>query len=261
MTEIITNLNKRSGTVLLQQDSADGVIRVNENKHYRWLDFGTEYIQAAMYRADSHQLVLQYTQAMMLAHALKPRARRLLNLGAGCGTFERFHLANCPTTEITSIESDPNIVEISKRFFYLPPKHKVHIGTAEKYVRGEIETADIVLCDLHNGANTPDCIYSVEFYADILSSMATDGVLALNLLPSSEKELSKALKALRRVFKWQSLLDFENIGNIVIFASPLTPPNTSKLTEQANRFGEQCRIDFAEHVGRLRALPEAFPNI
>ena len=243
--------------VLFEQTQANGTLRVCENDTHRWLDFGTEFTQTVMHRALPARLELQYTQAMTLACALNPNAERLLNLGAGCGAFERFFTAYLPAIKIDSIESEAAIIRIAQDYFSLPSPHAIKQGIADSFVRNYNGTADIVLCDLHDGAKHPQCMTDPQFYQDLRNGMKNGAVLVINLLPQSERDLIDSLKALRSAFKWQYLLDWDNIGNVLLFAQAEQPTNKYQITQRAVQTEGLNTLDFSKFIDRLRLLPEA----
>lgn len=251
------HLDLTGGHVLFEQAQANGTLRICENDTHRWLDFGTEFTQTVMHRIHPARLELQYTQAMALALALNPNAQRLLNLGAGCGAFERFFSAYLPALEIDSVESEAAIIRIAHDYFALPSQSLVRQGIADSFVRSYSSTVDIVLCDLHDGENQPYCLTDPLFYQDLRKCMKADGVLVINLLPKTERDLTDCLKALRCAFKWQYLLDWHNIGNVLLFAQAEQPADKSQITERAMQIEGLNTLDFSIFIDRLRLLPEA----
>ena len=243
--------------VLFEQAQAAGTLRVCENDTHRWLDFGTAFTQTVMHRAFPARLELQYTQAMALALALNPNAERLLNLGAGCGTFERFFTAYLPAIEIDSVESEASVIRIAQDYFALPSEHIIQQDIADRFIQSYSDTVDIVLCDLHDGNKQPHCLTEPQFYQDLRRSMKKDGVLVINLLPKTERELVDTLKALRSAFQWQYLLDWDNIGNVLLFAQAEQPAKKSHIRERAMQIEGLNTLDFSTILQRLRLLPEA----
>lgn len=242
--------------VLLELPRDEGMLRVCENETHRWLDFGTPFTQSLMNRADSSRLELQYAPSMALAHAFNPNAQRLLNLGAGCGTFERFFAAHFPELQIESVETEPALISIAKEFFALPPQHEIQLGSAQTYLDNTDSIFDIVLCDLHNGDKNPSFMIDSDFYHELQRCMNNDGVLALNLLPTDEHDLMEVRLAVQRVFKWQYLLEFDEISNVMLFAFAQQPPKKAQIKEQAIQLEAASNIDFSALVDRLKLLPK-----
>lgn len=243
--------------ILLELPRDEGMLRVCENETHRWLDFGTPFTQSLMNRADPAHLELQYAPGMALAHAFAPNAQRLLNFGTGCGTFERFFAKHCPNLQIESVEAEPTLISIAKEYFDIPAEHEIHLSSAESYLDNASSTADIVLCDLHNGDENPSFMIDSSFYQEIQSCMNDGGVLALNLLPIDEHDLNEVRTAVHSVFKWQYLLEFDNISNVILFAFSEQPPKKDQIKQQATQFAALSNIDFSKMIDRLKFISQA----
>ena len=242
--------------VLLELSRADGMLRVCENETHRWLDFGTPFTQSLMNRANPSRLELQYAPGMALAHAFNPNAKHLLNFGAGCGTFERFFTTHFPELQIESVETESALIGIAKEYFALPPEHEIQLGSAESYLDNADSIADIVLCDLHNGDKNPSFMIDPSFYHQLKHRMSHDGVLALNLLPTDEFDLMEVRLAVQSVFKWQYLLEFDEISNVILFAFSQQPPKKAQLKSQAAALETASHIDTSDLIDRLKLLSQ-----
>lgn len=254
----IPSLEAQGSRILIQlTPECGGTLRVCENQTHRWMDFGTPFTQSLMSLADPASLELQYTKAMALTGAFSPNAQRLLNLGMGCGAFERFFCKYFPSIALESIESEKSIIGIAKEYFAVPSTPPVQLSNAEDAIQASCSQFDIVLCDLHNGSEHPSCLIDGYFYRSLDEHMTSDGVLAINLLPASEQELISVLQAVRSVFNWQYLLEFDNIGNVLIFAFKKQPAGKPEVISKAHDLGEKTRTDFSPFANQLKLLPVA----
>lgn len=242
--------------ILLELPRDEGMLRVCENETHRWLDFGTPFTQSLMNRTEPSRLELQYAPGMALAHAFNPNAQRLLNLGAGCGTFERFFAAHLPNLQIESVETESALISIAKEFFNLPPDHEIQLGSAESYLDNTDSIFDIVLCDLHNGDKNPSFMIDPSLYQELQRCISNDGVLALNLLPTDEHDLMEVRLAVQSTFKWQYLLEFDEISNVMLFAFAQQPPKKVQIKNQVAPLEAASNIDFSALVDRLKLLPQ-----
>ncbi len=242
--------------VLLELPRAEGMLRVCENDTHRWLDFGTPFTQSLMRKADPASLELEYAHGMALVQALNPNATRLLNFGAGCGTFERFFAKHFPEIKIESVETESALISIVKEFFNLPPQCKIQQGSAESYLDNTDSTFDIVLCDLHNGDKNPNFMIDPNYYHDLQRCMRADGVLALNLLPTDEHDLMEVRIAVQSAFKWQYFLEFDEISNVMLFAFSQQPPKKALVQKQATQLAAVSEVNIAAIISRLKLLPQ-----
>ncbi len=106
--------------LVFQQACDHYSIKVCENDVFRWLTLNSDIVQSLISLTQPDRVLLPYTHAMLLALVFKQEPLRLLNLGAGCGTFERFFFKNFPDTAITSVESNVDIINVSREYFHLP---------------------------------------------------------------------------------------------------------------------------------------------
>jgi len=229
---------------------------VCENETHRWLEFGTPFTQSLMCRADPARLELEYAPGMALAYAFNPEAKRLLNFGAGCGTFERFFAAHFLGLQIESVEAEPALINIAKEYFYLPPHQEIQLGSAQSYLDNVDSSADIVLCDLHNGDKNPSFLIDPSFYQEVKQCMNDGAVLALNLLPTDEHDLMEVRLAVQSVFKWQYLLQFNDISNVMLFAFPQQPLKKAEVRTNAALLSAVSEVNFEALADRLKILPQ-----
>jgi len=211
-----------------------------------------------MSRTDPARLELEYAPGMALAQAFNPNAKRLLNFGAGCGTFERFFAAHFPELQIESVEAEPALIDIAKEYFELPHNHEIHLASAQSYLDSADTRADIVLCDLHNGDENPSFLIDPSFYQDVRDCMNEGAVLALNLLPRDRHDLIEVQIAVQSVFERHYLLDFDNIGNVMLYAFDHQPIKREQIQQQADQLAVKSKQDFSALIRRLKLQPKQF---
>lgn len=192
-----------------------------------------------------------------MAFALCEQPHTLLNLGSGCGAFERFFGAVAPSLRITSVEANPTVARIAREFFKLPAQQPIEISRAEVFLSQHNSRSDLVFCDLHSGAGYPQVLAERSFYQLIHNNLNQQGTLALNLLPRDGEELSQMLAALRQVFRWQYLLEFDDIENIVIFATNTPLPQQPQLLSIAIRNMPCLATQYTAFSNSLQYLPAA----
>lgn len=248
-------LNPRDGR-LLHSGTADGqFIDIREFNNLRWMHFGGEAVQAVM-RLDEPALIVQPYNVAMLAGLLFPgHPHKLLNLGVGGGTFERFFRASMPDLSLTSVEARAAVIRLARRFFLVPEQLPVVNETAERFLRTDSGTYDVIFCDIYGDRQRPDCLVDSCFYADASRRLAVDGVLVVNLLPASEAELLEILLAIRQHFAWVCLLEFPDHRNVLLYVSTQQAPATAVLEARAASLSPALGVDLAGIPARLRRLP------
>ena len=254
MFEGLPHLSCSEENTIFQLKLEHQTVKVCENDTYRWLSMGGEYIQSIINLSDPSQVLLPYAQSMLLALTFTRKPRSILNLGSGCGTFERFFIKNYPEMSITSVELNTDIIEISKQFFYIPSEHPVINKSAEEFIESNKNKYDIIFCDLHDGTQHPDFIYQVEFYNKIFNSLSENGTFVINLFPGHEKQFLNYLLSARKVFRWQHLLEFDNYDNVLVYMHK-QEPNICSSDVIVKELRNRMSIDLTPTIGRLTLLP------
>ena len=134
---------------VLHSELVDGqLIEVREFENYRWLQLGGRSIQGLMDVDTPDQILLPNIQALLTTLLVCPEANRLLNLGFGCGSIERFFNAKLPELEITSLESNATVIRLAREFFFIADDNQIVNAAAEEYLEKETASYDIILCDI-----------------------------------------------------------------------------------------------------------------
>jgi len=147
------------------------------------------------------------------------------------------------------------VIRLAKEYFCIPAHCQLIHDSAEHYLAQEQSAFNIILCDMFAGEKHPDCLYDNNFYADAFRCLKDDDVLAINLLPLSEKELIKILLPIRNHFDWVLLLETPNHANIILFALSNEPPTKSKLETRASELVKVLDIDLTDIPNKLHILP------
>jgi len=257
MPDDFPDLTGTDSTLVFQQARRAYTLNVYEDVAYRWLTLGSSFIQSLIRCSEPSRVLLPYTQAMLLALVFRPDPQRLLNLGCGGGTFERFLFNYYPDLAITSVEPNSDIVKASREFFQLPSSHPVLSQSANAFLTENAIKYDLIFCDIHDGKQHPDDLYDAGFYSHIRRCLTDDGVLVMNLVPDSERQLLDILLPVRKVFGRQQLLDFDDYKNVILYvfaqAPRAIPANDSVVMDLKKR----AHIDLTGIIDRLRLLPGA----
>ncbi len=257
MLDELPELSCEESNIIFQLECEHYTIKVCENDAYRWLTLGTDFIQSLMSLSEPDRVLLPYTHSMLLALAFKQKSLRLLNLGAGCGTFERFLFKYYPDIAITSVESDIDIINVSRKYFHIPFDYPVVNTSADLFLKNNRIKYDIIFFDIHDSKKHPDYFYDLDFYIDAMHSLSEDGLLVMNIIPDCEKEILDVLLSVRKVFRWQYLLDFDNYKNILLYIFPQKsrPIHSNGIT--CEELKKRSNIDLTNAINRLTLLPEA----
>ncbi len=223
---------------------------ISESAGVRYLHFGTEWVQGAMWVADPVELVLEYTAQMMawLLFLAPPRAQSVGTLGLGAGSLVRFclkHLAN----PVHVVEWSPLVTQACRMYFKLPQPARLHIDhqDAGLWVADprHIGQMAVLMLDLYDADARGPVRDSLEFYQHCHRVLTDVGVLTVNLFGAHES-YARNIRNLSKAFGGRILtLPQIDAGNQVVLAfkgPPINVPVDQLLTR-------------AEEVESLYRLP------
>ena len=247
--EEIYDLKPDESQLLFSSDNPAEIIEVREWQQFRWLHLGDRSVQAVMQTNEPEQIMLPNIQAMLVALLFNPEPERLLNLGLGGASLERYLCAQWPELKVTSVESNKKIIELAEQYFYLPDEIEVKHELADRFIKSCSESYDIALCDIFVADNQASCLYDKNFYENMSKCINANGILAINILPESEEDVVNVLLPIKDYFDYLYLLEFPDFSNAVIFASRQKIPGVDVLCKRAEELNKNTLLD-------LTALPE-----
>lgn len=190
---------------------------------WRWLCRPPGAIQSVLDLGDPGALVLPNHRAMMLASLLPARIHRVLDLGLGGGAISRHLHARYPEAALEAVEHSAQMLALCRGQFALPDAVQVHLCDAMGFLVANSTRFSLITCDLFEGLAASGALLDPEFYAQLRRAMTDDGALAINTLPRSADEARAVLMAARHSFEGVAILQFEDLGNLVLLlqAQPL----------------------------------------
>lgn len=232
-------------------------LEVHESRQWRWLSLGDrpDIVQALFNRKHPHHPMMPYCIGMLTALLLQPQARQALNLGLGCGAFERYLLRHYPQTALTSVEMQGAVVDVARRFFDLPTNYPVVIDDAASYLKHCHQSYDLILCDLHDGERQP-AVRDEEFLLNLSRCLSDTGVVSMNLFGAREDyELVALLLCLRRQLPHTVLLKPPRSQNLILLASRQPLPGMPDLRRRADAICQQSALALHDYLACWQTLP------
>ncbi|MBL1142909.1 MAG: hypothetical protein HND53_12840 [Proteobacteria bacterium] len=254
--EKIVELKPEESQLLYSGKIGDESIEVREWQQYRWLHLSDNSVQSLMLLEEIDQLVLPNIQALLTTLLFCPEAENLLNLGLGGASLERYLDSKRPEIKITTVESNEQVIQLAKEYFYLSEEMSVIHDTADRFISKHNEIYDIILCDIFIADMQASCLNDEKFYANISKCMDKTGVLAINILPESEEDVVNVLLPIKDYFSYLYLLEFEDFSNVIIFASCKKMPDRLELNKRAEALFKKTKLDLTDIPERLNVLLE-----
>ena len=238
-----------AGTLVFEKETAYHHIRVVDQGLRRALYFDNRMQGYAPVR-EGVSLALNYTDGLALSLAFAPRARRVVVIGLGAGMFPTLLSRRAPEVETTSIEIDPEVVAVARKYFAFAPdaNDRVLVGDGRRELGRQVDGADVIIVDAYFSDSLPFHLVTKEFDELCAQKLGPDGVVAVNFggeLTGNRNQLFwAALRTLGEVFP-----------RVYVFSAELkagTSPFKSTAIVIATRSPE--RLDPGTIADRARAV-------
>lgn len=194
-------------------------VEIWQYRQCRWLNQGGLLIQSIMDVDNPARPLNPVALYMLAALSLLSHSDRLLNLGFGAGTIERYLHAFFPGRTLHSVENDEMVIHLAREFFAVDPGYTVYLEEAGRFVASAEDTYDAILCDIFDGQCHPECLYENDFYYACGQRLSAEGLLIVNLVPENEADMLELLLPLRKNFSHSGLIELPEHDNIILLAS------------------------------------------
>lgn len=252
------------GTLLLEKETAYHRIRVVDQGLRRGLYFDNR-LQGYAPRPGA-PFGLSYMDGLALSLAFVPDAKRVVAIGLGAGMLPTLLSSRAAAIETTSIEIDPEVVAIARKYFAFAPdaNDRVIVGDGRRELDRQVDAADVVIVDAYFSDSLPFHLITKEFDALCARKLSPAGAVAVNFggdLTGARNQLFwAAVRTLGEVFPRVYIFSKELrdgaptfLGNAIVVAtrSPeRLDPGT--LADRARAVAERLgRPGVVEWAGRL----------
>ena len=170
-------------------------IYVIENGDHREMWFkggGNFFLQSRLALDSSISPVLIYSKMMLASLLFQESPKRILMVGLGGGSLSNFLHHHFPKAHIDVVEVDPEVIDLSKKYFRLQEteNYQVHAMDARVFIQNQIgkKPYDLVLLDAFKSGSVPFHLKTGEFYQEIRDVLSLEGVVASNLYGKSNSQ-------------------------------------------------------------------------
>lgn len=258
-------------TPVHQEDSPYQQVRIRDDDLFRYLVLDRTF-HAVMWKAEPVTLFLPYSQLMVASLALVSEPKRGLILGHGGGSLAKWLAVRWPELELDVVEFDPVVVRMAEEYFeyHAPPQHHVYVRDARAFLQSSPHRYDVIWVDAFARHMIPFHLTTTEFFSELRTHLASDGVLALNLASSGEggdllradavaqtmRESFPAIESFGVKGPWQSLPSRSE--NLIFFAGrPLEHYDQSEFAAKLASYVEKRRLPVEAisllHTRRMQA--------
>lgn len=165
-----------------------GPVYVVDDGTSRCLHFGPDYVQSRMEMNQPFGLPLGYTRLMMAFLLFSPMPRDVLIVGLGGGSLTKYCYRNLPRSRITTLEINPQVIELASTFDVPPADERMRIihADAVDYFAGRGARADVILLDGCDDTGIDQAFSNEHFYQSVRDGLRHRGVLAANLVGTAQ---------------------------------------------------------------------------
>jgi len=235
------------------------------------------------YRAgiDAGYLDFEFYRYMVSGLALLPNWTEreqplgLTVLGGGVGSYPNFIEAHFKNVKVKTVEISKEVIEISKKFFECG-KNSVEIihDDAYKYIvskASQIEAnpedstlkEDYIVVSISTGnldeVSPPKPFLEWEFLGSVKKCLRTGGVMCINYISKSKKELEKLIADLSKEFHIVYSVQMETEDNSLVFA--VNTQFEYKTSINCHNQEEQILIVDEEKIRTKTGLEESFAEL
>ena len=236
---------------------------ISESGGVRYLHFGSEWVQGAMWVDRPTELVLEYTAQMMAWLVfLEPARQQALGLfGLGAGSLVRFclkHTAN----PLRVVEHNPLVTAACEMYFKLPRPARLSIQHQDAGVWVQASEnwglCGALMVDVYDGQAQGPVRDSLAFYQGCRASLADIGVLSVNLF-GAHASFARNIRNISQAFDGRILtLPQIDAGNQIVlaFKGPPIEAGVEQLLSRAedleSKFGLPAKKWVRSMMGRLQ---------
>ena len=173
-------------------------------------------------KVKSGSMTGMYYDYALAAPLMAEKAEDVLILGLGTGTFAGQCLEYFPGCQVTGVEIDEKIVDISREYFDLPEEVEAIVGDGRAWLTASGGSWDVIMVDAYQDITIPFQMSSVEFFTEVREHLAPGGVMVVNMSMRSESEGSMneyLIDTIASVFPHVYTVRVSGGSNMELFAS------------------------------------------
>ena len=239
-----------------------------EEFEYRSMCFALDgCTQSEMRIDDPYALVNEYTRKMMGFLAFQPNPKQILIIGLGGGSLVKYCHRHLPTTRITAVEIDPDVLALRSQFLVPPDDDRLAViqadgadHVAQMADRGERINA--ILVDAYDHTGIAHSVVEPSFVQNAKRILGTNGVFVMNLVAESA-DVKRHIETVRQVFGDTVVVAMHRGGNLVIFAGgTLHDPRRAKMAmRNAERVEHRLGLFFPTLIQHLNERAGNWPCV
>jgi spermidine synthase len=239
-----------------------------EEFEYRSMCFALDgCTQSEMRIDDPYALVSEYTRKMMGFLAFQPNPKQILIIGLGGGSLVKYCHRHLPTTRITAVEIDPDVLALRSQFLVPPDDDRLTVIQADgadhvARMADRGERINALLVDAYDHTGIAHSVVERSFVQNAKQILGTNGVFVMNLVAESA-DVKRHIETVRQVFGDTVVVAMQRGGNLVIFAGEtLHDPRRAKMAmRNAERVEDRLGLFFPTLIQHLNERAGKWPGV
>jgi len=239
-----------------------------EEFEYRSMCFALDgCTQSEMRIDDPYALVSEYTRKMMGFLAFQPNPKQILIIGLGGGSLVKYCHRHLPTTRITAVEIDPDVLALRSQFLVPPDDDRLTVIQADgadhvARMADRGERINALLVDAYDHTGIAHSVVERSFVQNAKQILGTSGVFVMNLVAESA-DVKRHIETVRQVFGDTVVVAMQRGGNLVIFAGEtLHDPRRAKMAmRNAERVEDRLGLFFPTLIQHLNERAGKWPGV
>jgi spermidine synthase len=179
-------------------------------------------VQSEMDLANPDVPTLPYVRHVMVTLPIVPRPRRILVVGLGGASIQRFVRKLLPEATIETAELDPAVRDVAAKYFHFreDARQVVHIGDGRAFIERSPHKYDLIVIDAFSATSTPYHLTTREFLQTVRDRLADGGIVCANLWETASS-FWDVVKTYSVVFPELRLVRCAGSGNSLVIAWPV----------------------------------------
>jgi spermidine synthase len=128
--------------------------------------------------------------------------RRVLLIGLGSGTIPKRFTRDYPQVSVDSVELDPVVADVAKRFFEVreDARHRIIVQDGRVYLRRTMERYDVIMLDAYFAEGIPFHLATKEFLELVREHLTPGGIVVSNIIGAITGSNSRLYRALHKTY-------------------------------------------------------------
>jgi spermidine synthase len=209
---------------------------------------GSKYPDSAVKVGDPDHIEFEYVQAIAVALALVNEPKRVLVVGLGGGTLPSFLHKHYPRMVIDSVDIDPDVVEVAKKYFGFreDTNMRAYVEDGRQFIENCKAPYDIIFLDAYGSEDIPYHMATREFLQAVRRVLAPKGIAASSILRAADNRLhDDMIRTYQDVFDSVYTVATKYSPGEIVLAMPANMQlQRASLARRASQLSKDEKLEF-----------------